>query len=57
MVVVEFRVVSMVYLYNHTNRGPLDYWTLEFRELKRFAFYCIALRYTEGCIYHDCSTA
>ena len=48
MVVVEFRGVSVVYLYNHNNGTPLDYQALEFRELKGFAFYGIALH----CVLH-----
>ena len=38
----------MIYLYNHDNGAPLDYWTLEFREVKGVAFYCIALH----CVLH-----
>ena len=38
MVEVELREDSKVYLYKHNNGAPLDYWTLEFRELKRFRF-------------------
>ena len=48
MVVVEFQGVSVVYLYNHNNGGPQDYWTFEFAELKAFAFSCIAL----SCVLH-----
>ena len=46
--VVEFRGVSTIYLYNHNNGAPLDYWALVFRELKGFAFHCIALH----CVLH-----